>query len=122
MKAIVFERYGSPNVLELKEIDTPAPKDDQVLVRVQAASVNPIDWHRLRGQPLFVRPSEGLLKPKNTGLGADFAGRVEAVGGDVTHVKQGDEVYGMSIRTLAEHVAASGEGVAPKPANLSFEE
>src|SRR5688500_8092533 len=122
MKAIVFERYGSPDVVELQEIDTPAPKDDQVLVRVHAASVNPIDWHRLRGHPYFVRGSEGLTKPKNTGLGADFAGRVEAVGRDVTHVRPGDEVFGMSIRTLAEYVAVSGEGVVPKPANLTFEQ
>ena len=122
MQAIVFDRYGSPDVLELREIDRPAPKDDQVLVRVEAASVNPIDWHRLRGQPVFIRPSEGFLKPKNTGLGADFAGRVEAVGRDVTHVRPGDEVYGMSVRTLAEYVAVSGEGVVPKPANLTMEE
>ncbi|MGH3071671.1 MAG: NAD(P)-dependent alcohol dehydrogenase [Gaiellaceae bacterium] len=122
MKAIVFGRYGSPDVLELSEIDTPVPKDDQVLVRVRAASVNPIDWHRMRGEPWFVRPSEGLRKPKNTGLGADVAGRVEAVGRDVTHVRPGDEVFGMSIRTLAEHVAVSQEGVAPKPADLTFEQ
>ena len=122
MKAIVYERYGSPDVIELKEIDKPVPKDDQVLVRVHAASVNPIDWHRLRGQPYFVRPSEGLRRPKNTGLGADVAGRVEAVGRDVTHVQPGDDVYGMSIRTLAEYVAVSGEGVVPKPANLTFEQ
>ena len=84
MKAIVFHRYGSPDVLELKEIDTPVARDDQVLVRVQAASVNPVDWHRMRGLPNFMRASEGLAKPKNPGLGADVTGWVEAVGGNVT--------------------------------------
>ena len=122
MKAIVYDRYGSPDVLELQEIDTPVAKDDQVLVRVHAASVNPLDWHRMRGEPWFMRGSEGLTKPKNTGLGADVAGRVEAVGRNVTQVQPGDEVFGMSIRTLAEYVAVSDEGVVPKPANLTFEE
>lgn len=122
MRAIVYDRYGSPDVVELKEIDPPVPKDDQVLVRVHASSVNPIDWHRLRGQPVFMRASEGLLKPKNTGLGADLAGRVEAVGRDVTLAQPGDEVFGMSIRTLAEYVAVPEEGVVPKPANLTFEQ
>jgi NADPH:quinone reductase and related Zn-dependent oxidoreductases len=83
VKAIVYHRYGSPHVVELAEIDKPAPADDQVLVRVHAASVNPLDWHRMRGQPYVMRASEGLAKPKNTGLGADVAGRVEAVGKDV---------------------------------------
>jgi NADPH:quinone reductase-like Zn-dependent oxidoreductase len=122
MKAIVYERYGSPDVLQLKEIDGPLIKDDQVLVRVRAASVNPLDWHRMRGQPLFIRTSEGLARPKNTGLGADVAGLVEAVGGNVTQVQPGDEVFGMSMRTLAELVAVSEEGVVPKPDNLTFEE
>ncbi|HMI32012.1 MAG TPA: NAD(P)-dependent alcohol dehydrogenase [Candidatus Limnocylindrales bacterium] len=122
MKAIVCHRYGSPDVLELEEIDTPVAGDDQVLVRVQAASVNPVDWHRMRGLPNFMRASEGLAKPKNPGLGADVAGRVEAVGGNVTRFQPGDEVFGMSIRTLAEYVCVSDQGVVPKPANLTFEE
>jgi NADPH:quinone reductase-like Zn-dependent oxidoreductase len=122
MKAIVFHRYGSPDVLALEERELPTPKDDQVLVRVHAASVNPVDWHRMRGQPYFMRASEGLTKPKNTGLGADLAGRVESVGSSVTHVQPGDEVFGMSVRTLAEYVAVSHEGVVPKPANLTFEQ
>jgi len=92
MKAIVCHRYGSPDVLELEEIDTPVAGDDQVLVRVQAASVNPVDWHRMRGLPNFMRASEGLAKPKNPGLGADVAGRVEAVGGNVTQFQPGDYV------------------------------
>jgi NADPH:quinone reductase-like Zn-dependent oxidoreductase len=122
MKAIVFHRYGSPDVLELEEIDRPAPADDQVLIRAHAASVNPIDWHRMRGEPYFVRASEGLAKPKNTGLGADVAGRVEAIGRNVTAFQPGDEVFGMSIKTCAEYVRASEQGVALKPANLTFEE
>jgi NADPH:quinone reductase-like Zn-dependent oxidoreductase len=122
MKAIVCHRYGSPDVLELEEIDTPVAGDDQVLVRVQAASANPVDWHRMRGLPNFMRLSEGLAKPKNPGLGADVAGRVEAVGGNVTQFQPGDEVFGMSIRTLAEYVCVSDQGVVPKPANLTFEQ
>jgi NADPH:quinone reductase-like Zn-dependent oxidoreductase len=122
VKAIVFEKYGSPDVLELKEIETPVVGDDQVLVKVHASSVNPIDWHRMRGEPYFVRGSEGLRKPKNTGLGADVAGRVEAVGRNVTQFQPGDHVFGMSIKTLAEYVRLAPEGIAPKPANLTFEE
>jgi NADPH:quinone reductase-like Zn-dependent oxidoreductase len=122
MKAIVFDRYGSPDVLELRDVEVPMPKDDQVLVRVHAASVNPLDWHRLRGQPLFMRGSEGWRAPKNPQLGADLAGTVEAVGRDVTELQPGDEVFGMSIRTLAEYAAVSTEGLAPKPASATFEQ
>jgi NADPH:quinone reductase-like Zn-dependent oxidoreductase len=122
MKAIVFDRYGGPDVLELRELDTPTPKDDQVLVRVHAASVNAIDWHRLRGQPLFVRGSEGFRRPRNTGLGADLSGTVEQVGRDVTALRTGDEVFGMSIRTLAEYAAVAADGLVAKPAKLTFEQ
>ena len=122
MQAIVYEKYGSPDVLQLQEIDRPVVEDDQVLIKVHAASVNPLDWHRMRGEPYFMRTSEGLTRPKNTGLGADVAGRVEAVGRNVTRAQPGDEVFAMSMRTLAEYVAVSEEGVVPKPANLTFEE
>jgi NADPH:quinone reductase-like Zn-dependent oxidoreductase len=122
MQGIVFDRYGSPDVLELRETEAPTAKDDQVLVRVHAASVNPLDWHRLRGQPFFVRGSEGWRRPRNTGLGVDLAGTVEAVGRDVTELRPGDEVFGMSIRTLADYAAVSPEGLAPKPANTTFEQ
>ena len=122
MKAIVFHTYGSPDVLELREIDTPVPDDDQVLVRVRAASVNALDWHHIRGEPYAMRATEGLTKPKNTGVGADLAGVVEAVGANVTHVHPGDEVFGMSIKTCAEAVCVGGEGVVPKPANVTFEQ
>lgn len=122
MKAVVFHRYGSPDVLELEEVETPVAGDDQVLVRVLAASVNPLDWHRMRGRPLVMRTGEGLTKPKNNGLGADLAGRVEAVGKNVTQFRPGDEVFGMSIKTLAEYVRVSEEGIVLKPASLTLEQ
>ncbi len=122
MKAIVYREYGSPDVLELSDIDTPVPADDQVLVRVVAASVNPVDWHTMRGKPYIVRAFGGLRRPKNTGLGADVAGVVDAVGSAVTGFRPGDEVFGMSIRTFAEYVAIKHEGVVHKPRNVSFEE
>jgi NADPH:quinone reductase-like Zn-dependent oxidoreductase len=122
MKAIVFRRYGSPDVIELADIPVPTPEADQVIVRVVSSSVNPVDWHRLRGQPFLVRLSEGLTKPKNEGLGADLAGVVEAVGSRVTNVRPGDEIFGMGSRTWAEQVAVKAEGVVLKPASVSFEQ
>lgn len=122
MQAVVFRRYGSPDVLELAEIPTPAPAADQVVVRVLASSVNPVDWHRMRGAPVLVRLTDGLTKPKNEGIGADVAGIVEAVGADVTTVKPGDAVFGMSQRTFAEFAAIKAEGVVHKPAGVSFEQ
>ena len=94
MKAIVYHTYGSPDVLELQELDKPVVKDNQVLVRVHAASANPLDWHRMRGAPFLARLEEGLLKPKNPKLGADIAGRVEAAGRNVKRFQPGDEVFG----------------------------
>jgi len=122
MKAIVYHSYGPPDVLTLREIETPTPTDEQVLVKVHAASVNPLDWHRMRGKPYLVRAMEGLTKPKNEGLGADVAGRVEAVGANITRFQPGDEVFGMGVRTCAEYVCVAQDGLAPKPANLTFEE
>lgn len=122
MKAIVHYEYGSPDVLRFEEIEMPVVNDDQVLVRVHAASVNPLDWHSMRGEPYVMRLGEGLTKPKNNGLGADLAGRVEAVGKDVTQFRPGDEVFGSSIRTFAEYVSVSQDGVVQKPANLTFEQ
>jgi NADPH:quinone reductase-like Zn-dependent oxidoreductase len=121
MKAIVQERYGSPDVLELREIDRPAMEDHQVLVRVHASSVNPAEWYRVMG-PVFVRPAEGLRKPKRTGIGADLAGRIEAVGRDVKEFQPGDEVFGTSGASWAEYAAAREVRLVRKPANLSFEE
>ena len=94
MKAITQYKYGSPGVLELQVVDKPVVKDDEVLVRVQASSVNPLDWHFMRGTPRFGRVVMGLLKPKNKILGADVAGRVEAVAGNVKQFRPGEEVFG----------------------------
>jgi NADPH:quinone reductase-like Zn-dependent oxidoreductase len=93
LKAITHHRYGSPDVLEFQEVEDPVVKDDEVLVRVRAASVNPRDWHFMRGVPYFMRPQSGLRRPKNDVLGSDVAGQVEAVGKDVTRFRPGDEVY-----------------------------
>jgi len=123
MKAIVRQRYGSPDILELKEVDKPTPKDNQVLVKVHAASVNPLDWHILRGQPFPIRMMGfGLLKPKNQILGADIAGRVEVVGKDVTLFKVGDEVFGMGMGSFAEYACIREDKLALKPAAITFEQ
>lgn len=121
MKAIVFEKYGSPDVLELKEVPKPTPSEDQVLVKIEASSVNPLDWHRMRGAPFIVRFTDGLRKPKDTALGADIAGRVEAIGKNVTQFKVGDAVFGeIGSGGLAEYMCAKESHLAPKPATLSF--
>ena len=123
MKAIVFEKYGSPDVLELKEVVKPTPKDDEVLVKVLAAGANPFDWRRMRAAPFLVRISDGLLKPKNIYLGADIAGRIDAVGKNVTQFQPGDAVFGeISTGGFAEYVAAPAKKFALKPANLTFEQ
>jgi NADPH:quinone reductase-like Zn-dependent oxidoreductase len=121
MRAIVHDRYGSPHVLELQEIEKPDVADDAVLVRVRAASVNRLDWYGVTGTPYVARVLGGLRKPKEPGLGVDFAGTVEAVGKEVTHVRPGDDVYGGRTGAFAEYVAVR-DGVGPKPANLTFEE
>jgi NADPH:quinone reductase-like Zn-dependent oxidoreductase len=121
MKAMVYERYGSPDVLELREVEKPAVTDDGVLVRVHASSVNPYDWHMLTGVPYLARTSAGLRKPKTGLLGVDFAGTVEAVGKDVHHVQPGDEVFGARNGAFAEYVNVKN-AVAPKPPGLTFEE
>ncbi len=123
MKAIVIEKYGSPDVLQFKEVERPTPNDNQVLVRVQAASANPLDWHLMRGEPFIARlMGTGLLKPKSSRVGADVAGRVEAVGKDVTLFKPGDEVFGTCNGSFAEYACAREDRLALKPANVSFEE
>jgi NADPH:quinone reductase-like Zn-dependent oxidoreductase len=122
MKAMVYYNYGSPDNLELQEIEMPVAKDDQVLVKVHAASVNWLDWHFLTGTPFLARLMAGLLKPKNKVLGIDLAGRVEAVGANVKQFQPGDEVYGSSSRgCFAEYVCVSEAEVVTKPANMSFE-
>ncbi len=123
MKAIVYHKYGSPDVLKLEEVEKPTPKDNEVLVKVHAASVNAADWHILRGKPFLVRlMGFGLLKPKNKILGSDIAGRVEAVGRNVKQFQPGDEVFGTIRGGFAEYVCAREDALALKPANLSFEE
>jgi NADPH:quinone reductase-like Zn-dependent oxidoreductase len=127
MKAIVYTKYGSPDVLQLQELPKPTPKDDEVLIRVYAASINSRDWRYMRANPFFIRLAKGgLLKPKNPILGVDMAGRVEAVGTDVKQFKPGDEVFGYlnryGGRTFAEYVCAGENEIAMKPVKLSFEQ
>jgi NADPH:quinone reductase-like Zn-dependent oxidoreductase len=127
MKAIVYTKYGSPDVLQLKDVDKPAPRDGEVLIEVYAASVNAYDWHFLTADIFLVRlMGGGLLKPKNTRLGADVAGRVEAVGKNAHQFQPGDEVFGdlagHGNGSFAEYVSAPERAFALKPANLSFEE
>jgi NADPH:quinone reductase-like Zn-dependent oxidoreductase len=127
MKAIVYAKYGPPDVLELREVEKPTPKEDEVLVKVHAASVNAADWHILRGKPFLVRlMGFGLLRPKNKILGSDIAGRVEAVGRNVKQFQPGDEVFGDLFECgrggFAEYVCARENALALKPANMSFEE
>ena len=107
MKAIVYRCYGPPEVLALEEIAKPAPAQDEVLVKVEAAAINPLDWHYMRGQPYFMRLFSGIGKPKVTRFGVDFAGTVEAVGADVTRFKVGDPVFGGRSGALAEYVVAA---------------
>jgi NADPH:quinone reductase-like Zn-dependent oxidoreductase len=122
MKAIVHERYGPPNVLELRDVEMPTIDDDEVLLRVHAASVNPVEWYGVTG-PYFVRAfGGGLRKPKSTTVGGDVAGRVEAVGKDVKDFQPGDEVFGTSGASWAEYAPAQEARLARKPANVSFEE
>ena len=127
MKAVVNHLYGSPDVLKLEEVAKPAPKDDEVLVEVHAASVNAADWHLLRGKPFLVRlVVGGLLKPRNMILGAAVAGRVEAVGSNVKQFQPGDEVFGdvsgSGFGAFAEYVCVPENAVALKPTNMTFEE
>ncbi len=122
MKAIVRTRYGSPDVLQLKEVEKPVLEDGRVLVEIHAASANPADWHNMRGAPFLARLSEGLRKPKDLRLGIDIAGRVEAVGNNVTQFHQGDEVFGGCAGGFAEYASAREDRLVLKPANISFEE
>ncbi len=123
MKAIVYTKYGPPDVLKLEEVEKPAPKDNEVLVKVHAASLNAGDWHMLIGEPFFLRlVAWGLLKPKHKILGLDIAGRVEAVGRNVKQFQPGDEVFGESgFGAFAEYRCVTEDKLVLKPANISFE-
>ena len=122
MKAMVQDTYGSAEVLALREIDKPEIADDQVLVRVRAAGVNPADWAVMTGLPYIARPVYGLRKPKNAVRGTDVAGQVEAVGTSVTRFRPGDEVFGWCVGAYAEYAPVSEGALALKPANLTFEQ
>ena len=123
MRAIVTDRYGSPDVLELREVEQPVPAPDRVLVRVRAASLNASDKHQLRGTPRVMRPMMGgLRRPKDPRRGGDVAGVVEAVGAEVTTVAVGDEVFGSCIGSFADYATPLARNLVPKPERLSFEE
>ncbi|MEE8497291.1 MAG: NAD(P)-dependent alcohol dehydrogenase, partial [Acidimicrobiia bacterium] len=120
MRAIVHDEYGSPDVLRISEVDKPRAGDDDVLVRVHAASVNPYDWHMMTGKPYLVRLQNGFRRPKQQSPGVDVSGVVVAVGKDVTGLAIGDEVFGTGHGAYAEFVVASGDRVVPKPENVTF--
>jgi NADPH:quinone reductase-like Zn-dependent oxidoreductase len=123
MKAIVYRCYGSPDVLKLEDIAKPSPVDNRLLVKVHAASVNPLDWHYMRGEPYVMRPEAGIGAPDNIHMGVDFAGTVVSVGKDVTRFKQGDEVFGGKVGAFGEYVSVAEKGsVAMKPPNVTFEQ
>lgn len=120
MKAIVYHEYGLPDVLKLEEVEKPTPKDDEVLVRVHATSVNPAEWYTMIGLPI-ARLGGGLFKPKDTRLGVDYSGVIEAVGKEMTHFRVGDEVFGARSGAFAEYVCVKNI-IIPKPKNISFEQ
>ena len=123
MKAIVYEKYGTPDVIQLKDIEKPTPNDDEVLIKIHAASVNAYDWHFLTADIFLIRlMSGGLLKPKNTRLGADMSGRIETVGKNIKQFQPGDEVFGMVKGSFAEYTCAPESALALKPVNASFDE
>lgn len=123
VKAIVYTRYGSPDVLEYADVPKPVPKDNEVLVRVRAASVNPLDWRFMRGRPVLIRPMlGGFGRPRLMQLGVDVAGEVESVGAGVTHFKLGDPVFGVCRGAFAEYACTLERKLTAKPASVSFEE
>lgn len=122
MKAAVYTRYGPPDVVQIKDFEKPVPKDNEVLIKIRAASVNPYDWHFMRGTPYVVRILAGLRKPKDTRLGVDVAGQVEAVGRNITQFKPGDPVFGTCKGAFAEYACASEQALVSKPANVTFEQ
>jgi NADPH:quinone reductase-like Zn-dependent oxidoreductase len=122
MKAVVYHNYGSPDVVKCEEIEKPTAQGNEVLIKVRAASVNPIDWHFMRGTPYLVRIPAGLRKPKDKRLGFDVAGQVEEVGRNVTQFKLGDAVFGSCRGAFAEYACTSESALVMKPDNVTFEE
>jgi len=122
MKAAIYDRYGPPDVVHIRDVEEPAPKEHEALIKVHAASINPLDWHFMRGTPYFVRLMTGLRKPKITRLGVDVAGQVQAVGRNITEFRPGDEVFGTCRGALAEYACASESALVIKPENLTFEQ
>ncbi len=122
MKAAVYTRYGPPEILEIKDVAKPVPQDNEVLVKVRAASLNPLDWHFLRGTPYLVRLIAGLHKPKITRLGVDVAGHVEATGRNATQFQPGDEVFGTCRGAFAEYVCTAESALVTKPHHVTFEQ
>jgi NADPH:quinone reductase-like Zn-dependent oxidoreductase len=120
MKAIIYDRYGSAEVLRCEDIAKPIPRGDEVLIKVHAASVNPLDWHFMRGTPSFFRLVSGVRRPKIKGLGVDVAGRVEAVGRRVVRFHEGDAVFGAARGAFAEYACARESALAIKPESVSF--
>lgn len=122
MKGAVYTRYGPPDVVKIEDVEKPVPKDDEVLIKVHTASVNPYDWHFMRGLPYPLRMAGGLREPKNTRLGVDVAGQVEAAGKNVTKFKCGDNVFGTGRGAFAEYVCAAESKLALKPESVTFEQ
>jgi NADPH:quinone reductase-like Zn-dependent oxidoreductase len=122
MKAAIYASYGSPDVVRIADVERPVPKDDEVLIRVSAASVNPLDWRLMKGEPRIMRLFFGLTKPRMGRPGVDAAGQVEAVGRNVTQFKPGDEVFGMCRGAFAEYACAAESKLAIKPDNVTFEQ
>jgi NADPH:quinone reductase-like Zn-dependent oxidoreductase len=122
MKAAVCTRYGPPDVIRILEVEKPVPKDDEVLIKVRAASVNPYDWHFMRGSPYPLRLAAGLGKPKDNRLGVNVAGQVEAIGKNVTQFKPGDAAFGLCKGAFAEYACASESKLGPKPDIVTFEQ
>jgi NADPH:quinone reductase-like Zn-dependent oxidoreductase len=122
MKAIVYHLYGSPDVLKLEEVEKPVAREHEVLIKVRAAALNPLDWRFMRGLPYAVRLAAGLRRPKDTRVGFDVAGQVEAVGKNVTRFKVGDEVYGSCRGAFAEYACGSESTLVGKPENVTFEQ
>lgn len=126
LKAIIYTQYGSPDVLQYTAIEKPTPKDDEILIKVHAASISPLDWRLVAATPFLARLENGLTRPKNPLLGADIAGRVEAVGNKITKFKVGDAVFGEKFKTglggLAEYVCGTEDSFVLKPSNISFDQ